>query len=152
MSSVLQAKQAIKTLIDGWAWPTTAPVFSWGAPTEGEDLPKTGELIYFDGVEVTESHVSFGTGRLDEAYSVRVVIDVRLEGDDEQAAEARGWVLHDEFVKLLEQHHNLIEQAGVLNVRLENRRSRQANTPSAPQQWLSRFVVDQDCVGIVYNP
>lgn len=151
-SSVPAAKGAIRTLIEANTWPGTPPTFSWGAPTETEDIPKTGELVYFDGVDMTEDHVVLGGTRGDESYSLRVVIETRLEGDDEQAVEQRGWELYDSLRALLEQHKNLIETPGQLIVRLEDRRVRQANAVGGPDQWLCRIVVDQQVVGLVFNP
>lgn len=156
-STVPAAKAAIRVLIETNTWPGVAPAFRWGAPTEGEDVPKTGELVYFDGTEVAEDESVMGATRIDESYSVRIVIEVRLEGDDEFAAEARSWDLYDSLRHALKQlpQGMLLDQPGVMQVRLAaggNRRVRQANAPSAPQQWISRIVVDQDCDGSVYTP
>ncbi len=151
-SSVPAVKAALKALIEANTWPTAAPTFSWGAPTETEDMPRTGELVYFDGVDMTEDHVVLGGSRGDETYSLRIVIETRLEGDDEQATEARGWELYDSLRSMLNEHRNLIETPGTLVVRLEDRRVRQANAVGGPDQWLSRIVVDQEVVGLVFNP
>lgn len=151
-SSVPAAKAAIRGLIEANTWPGVAPVFMWGAPTESEDIPKTGEFVYFDGTDITEESPTLGATRVDETYSLRIVLETRLEGDDEQATETRAWDLYSSLRRLLEGNRNLIEQPGELTLMLEGRRTRQANSIGGPQQWISRIVVDQDITGYVFNP
>lgn len=147
MSTVPAAKASLLALMEAWTWPATQPAIRWGGPTETEDFPRGGELIYFGDTEITDEAVTLGDTRIDETYNLRVVIDVALDGDNEQAAEQRAWDLYASLVSLLNQHRTF---DGAIN-RLVGRTVRQTNVPM-PQKWLARIIVDQACVGMVFNP
>lgn len=147
MSTVPAAKAALKGLMEAWSWPGDPPLIMWGQPTEIEDFPQGGEVIYFGDTEITDEQITLGRTRLDESYNLRIVIDVTMHGDDEQAVEQRGWELYSSLVMLLEGSPDL---GGAIN-RIEGRTTRQTNVPM-PQQWLCRITVDQACVGFVQNP
>lgn len=146
-STVPAAKAALLTLLQARTFPVQNPVVQWGGPTEAEDFPKRGELIYFGEVEISDENQTLGATRYDETYNLRVVIEVRLPGDKEQVAEQRAWDLYAEVQSVLNANRTL---SGAIN-RLTDRTVRQANVP-LPQEWLSRIVVDQGCVGLVFNP
>jgi hypothetical protein len=90
-STVPAAKAALLALLQAHSFPVQNPVVQWGGPTEAEDFPKRGELIYFGETEISDENVTLGAVRYDETYNLRVVIEVRLPGDKEQAAEVRAW-------------------------------------------------------------
>jgi hypothetical protein len=146
-STVPAAKAALLALLQAHSFPVQNPVVQWGGPTEAEDFPKRGELIYFGETEISDENVTLGAVRYDETYNLRVVIEVRLPGDKEQAAEVRAWDIYAELQKVLDQNRTL---STTIN-RLTDRTVRQSNVP-LPKEWLARIVVDQGCVGLVYNP
>jgi hypothetical protein len=151
-SSVPAVKTALLALLQAHAWPTSAPEVRWGGPTESEDYPRGGELVYFaDTREIAREYQAFGR-RLDETYTLRLHVDVKLDGDDEQAAELRAWELHDAVDEVLHANHNLVQEPGELTVRLEDRGGTQTNIV-LPQAWLARVIVDQAVSATVYiNP
>lgn len=151
-SSVIPTKLALMSLMQAWAWPTSAPDVRWGGPTETEDYPRSGELVYFFDVrDLDDESPTLGATRIDERYAVRLHVDVRMDGDDEQATETRGWQLYDSLRRLLFEHHNLIEAPGELTVMLQGRTVNQQNI-ALPQAWLTRVIVDQSVLALVFNP
>lgn len=146
-STVPAAKAALKALLEARTWDAATPKIRWGGPTETEDFPKGGEVIYFGDTEIQDNNQTLGATRYDETYNLRLVIDVKAYGDDEQRTEQRGWDLYGEVIELLDANREL---GGVLS-RMTDRTVRQTNVP-LPSEWLARIVVDQGCVGLVFNP
>jgi hypothetical protein len=141
------AKAALQALLIAHTWPTSAPVITWGGPTQAEDFPQGGELIYFGDTEMQDESPTLGQTRIDEEFSVRIIIDVQQWGDNEQATEQRAWDLYSEVVSVVNANRTL---SGTVQ-RTTERTVRQTNLPT-PEQWLSRIVVEQGCVGMVFNP
>lgn len=150
-STIPAAKAALKVLLEAHTWPVATPDIRWGGPTETEDFPQGGELIYFGDTEMEIPSESLRLGRtsFEENYDLRVVIDVRQLGDDEQAAEQRAWDLYGAVAAVLDDNANRTLTATVN--RLTGRSVRQTNIP-LPQDWLARITVDQGVVGHVVNP
>ena len=150
MPAIVQAKAAVKALLEANRWPVTSPVIRWGGPTESEDFPRGGELIYFadSDFETSDDSLRLGRTAYDEAFTIRIVIDVRRLGDDEQGTEARAWQLYDAVAALLDNNANRT-LSGTVN-RLAGRTVRQTNIP-LPQEWLARITVEQNAVAHIVN-
>src|SRR5918999_2926669 len=88
-TTIFPARQALDTLLRGWAWPDGTPRIMWGAPTESEDTAM--DAVYQGPPEVEEIPFPGLSMRNDEVYTLRVFADVRRFGDDEQATEGRAW-------------------------------------------------------------
>jgi len=146
-STVPRAKAALLALLEARTWDNGKPKVKWGGPTESEDFPKGGEIIYFGDTAINDTNQTLGATRYDETYNIRVVIDVKLDGDHEQRAETRAWDLYGEVIVLLDANRTL----GDVLSRMTDRTVRQTNIPM-PQGWLARVVVDQGCVGLMFNP
>jgi hypothetical protein len=67
----------------------------WSAPSEGEDLPKSGEMLYFGDVSLTGSWRLLGAAKRDEDYTLALTIWVQQDGDDMRATEERSWAILD---------------------------------------------------------
>jgi len=146
-STVPAAKAALKTLLEGWAWTGGVPVIMWGPPTESEDIPPGLELIYFGDADASERDQTLGGTASKEFYNLRVVIDVRKEGDEEQATETRAWALYGHVTTLLDQNRTL---SGTL-VALQDRTFRQTNN-FEPAKWWTRITIEQACIGHIQHP
>lgn len=144
-TTIYPAKVALKALLEAHTWPVGSPRIAWGQPTESEDTANTWEILYLADVEVADDFVTLGATRLDETFNLRVVIDIRRYGDDEQATEQRAWALRDEIVGLLRTDPTL---GGVIN-RITGFRIRPVNIPG-PSQWRTQIVLDAQCVGLEF--
>ena len=142
-TTVYPAKVNLKALLTAWTWPDGAPTVVWGSPSEGEDI--TQDAIYFGDTEITDEHRVLGGTRTDETYRLRVVIDVRRYGDDEQATEKRAWDLHDQIVVLLAANRTL---GGAIN-RTTDYTVRQGNPLPSTKQWRAIITIDVGCVGYI---
>jgi hypothetical protein len=147
MSTVPNAKAALLALMQAWVWPGNQPSIRWGGPTEGEDFPPGGELIYFGDTEATNDNYRLGVTAWDEAYSLRIIIDVIAYGDIEQGPEERCWELYGHLVQILMGNKTLSGTVSYLDAE-QPRAVRQTNVP-LPNQWLSRLIVDQPYVAVV---
>ena len=147
-STVPAAKASLKALLEAWPWPGEDPVIRWGYPSEGEDLPAGMEFICFGDTDVNEREQSLGGQASKEYYNLRIIVDVRQWGDDEQATEARAWELYGQVTDLLDANRTL---SGVL-VALQNRTSRQVNVVASPSQWRSQILIEQECIGHLLHP
>jgi hypothetical protein len=144
-TTIYPAKVALKAALIANTWPTTTPQISWGEPTRAEDVSPNGELIFLADVEVSDDFLTLGHSRLDETFALRVVIDVWKQGHDEQATEARAWVLRDEVVDLLRANPTL---GGAIN-RITGFRARPASVPHS-NGWRYQIVLDALCVGLEF--
>ena len=142
--TVYPAKVALKALLEAHSWPEAAPGITWGSPTEEEDVVL--EAVYFGDTEIADTFRILGATRSDESYRLRVVIDVRKWGDDEQSTEQRAWVLHDEILTLL---RNNMDLSGAIN-RITGYVVRQGNPAPSPQMWRATVVIDVQCVGFIH--
>lgn len=150
-STAPAAKAALKLLLEQHAWPTATPDIRWGGPTEQEDLPQGGELIYFAGVRITDDNYRLGAQTWDETYSLRIVIDTWYYGDDEQAAETRAWELYGEVLKILMAPRQTLNGT-ITYIDGENPRTVEQGTDPVPQGWHSQIVIDQPVVAVVTAP
>lgn len=141
--SVYPAKVNLKALLEAHTWPVSAPAIGWGSPTEEEDV--TMDSVYLGETEITDEFRILGATRTDEEYRLRIVVDVRRYGDDEQATEQRAWALHDEILTLLRANMTL---GGAIN-RITGYSVRQVNPLPSPQQWRSLIVIEALCVGFI---
>jgi hypothetical protein len=138
MSSVPVAKANLKTLMEAWPWPASAPIVRWGEPTKAEDLTGDNlEFLFFGETTVTYTKRGARGTNDGETYPLRVVIDVREYGDDEQATEERAWALSDELKALLNENRTL---GGVIS-HWSDFTARQVNVP-ATETWRTQIVVD----------
>jgi hypothetical protein len=130
------AKLALLALLDGLTWPgSNQPEVRYGQPTEGEDAPFAGEMIFLGESRAT-TVPQFGARR-DESFVLRVVVDVRHEGDDEQTTEARAWELLAAAEEALWDDGNISDTVNLI-ARIE---TAQVNVPE-PQAWRTQIVAD----------
>jgi hypothetical protein len=130
------AKLALLALLEGLTWPgSNQPEIRYGQPTEGEDAPFAGEMLFLGESRAT-TVPQFGARR-DESFVLRFVVDVRHEGDDEQTTEARAWELLAAAEEVLWDDGNI---GGTVNLiaRIE---TSQVNVPE-PQAWRTQIVAD----------
>lgn len=145
VTTVLPAKQALDTLLKAWSWPAGAPDILWGQPTEGEDV--AFDAIYQGDPETPEDeYTTLGATRVDEVYSLIVVIDVRRYGDDERATEERAYAHLNEVMTLIDDNHTL---SGTVN-RIQGHSFSPVNAPAAPQTWRTQLLIRIHVVGLVY--
>jgi hypothetical protein len=149
-TTIYPAKVGLKTLLAAHfadvSWTTNIPAVRWGGPTDNEDFPTGGEVIYFGDTETSEDeHITLGMTRVDEHFSLPLVIDVRRDGDDEQGTEARAWTIYAGVINALRSDPTL----GAAINRVEGYRKRPQSVPLA-EQWLFRITVEIDCVGLAY--
>jgi hypothetical protein len=143
MATKLQpAKLALLDLLEGITWPgTVQPEVKYGQPTEGEDAPFGGEMVFLGESRAASDQV--GPQRRDETFNLRFVVDVEKEGDDEQTTEARAWELANAAeAAIWADHPNPL--GGNLN-RIPRIEMTQVNVPK-PQAWRTQIVVDVQCV------
>jgi hypothetical protein len=135
--TVPDAKAALIALLQGVTWPgTPQPEVKYGQPTEGEDAPFGGEMVFLGETRAVAEPPGLGSRR-DETYNLRFVVDVRHDGDDEQTVENRAW-------ELLEAAENAIWQNNTLSQtvnRVTRVESNQVNVPE-PQAWRTQIVTD----------
>lgn len=130
------AKAALLALLNGITWPgTPTPEVRYGQPTEGEDAPFGGEMLFLGETRATT--VPQMAARRDESFVLRFVVDVRHEGDDEQTTETRAWELAAAAENALWANKNL---SGTVN-RISRLEMTQVNAPE-PQAWRSQIVAD----------
>jgi hypothetical protein len=136
------AKLALLALLEGIAWPGTVdPEVKYGQPTEGEDAPFAGEMVFMADSRARAEPV--GPQRRDETIFLRFVVDVRHEGDDEQTTEARAWELAAAAdAAIWADHPNPL--GGVIN-RVTRIEMSAVNVPE-PQAWRTQIVCDVECV------
>ena len=141
--TVYPAKVALKALLEGWTWPTAAPVIQWGEPTRAEDTAY--EAVYFGATELTDDFRTLGGERSDETYRLAVIVDVRDYGS-EQDNEARAWELHDEILTLLQANMTL---SGAIN-RITGYTVQQVNPKPDDEKWRTQILIRPECVGLVF--
>lgn len=99
MSALLDARKATYALLQAWPWPAGTPDFSWGPPTQSTDANiTTGEHIYLAQANLDADALTLGRTAYTESFTIRVVIDVYQDGDDEQACEERADALYGQVV------------------------------------------------------
>ena len=144
-STIYPAHVALKDQIEAWTWPAPgAPsVAPWGQPTESDD--QTLDSVYFGDVEGGDEFRVLGADRVDEEFRIRLVVDVRRYGDDEQATVERAWQVYEELLKLI---HDDLTLGGSVS-RITGYRLVQGATPN-PQHWRAQVVLDVACVGLFF--
>jgi len=117
-----------------------------GLPT---DQPPERERVYIDNaVDISREWMMVGRRRLDESFTVRILVETFLDGDDQTAGEDRMWTIVAE-----------IEQALILDLTLNGILTGNTERPSgikpggiedqnsfpAPDGWISHAVLRMDC-------
>jgi hypothetical protein len=136
-TSVPVAKRNLKAILEAWTWPDGTPDVRWGQPTETDDYGTNLEFLYFGETTLTRSKRGVQGSNDGETYPLRVVIDVRAYGDDEQATEQRAWDLSDQLEQILAANRTL---NGAIR-HWSDFTARQVNVP-APETWRTQIVVD----------
>jgi hypothetical protein len=137
--TVPEAKTALLALLSAVTWPgSPQPEIRYGQPTEGEDLPFGGEVIFLG--ETRSANDVVGPHRRDETFNLRFVIDVRHDGDDEQTTENRAWELAEAAEDAIWADKNV---GGTVN-RVTRIEMGQVNVPE-PQAWRTQIVADLTC-------
>jgi hypothetical protein len=111
--------------------------------------PPERERVYIDNaVDIVRDWMMLGRKRLDESYTVRIPVEVFLDGNDQTASEDRMWAIIAE-----------IEQALIVDLTLNGILNGNTNNPSgvkpggvedqnsfaAPDGWVSHAVLRIDC-------
>lgn len=135
-STVPAAKVGLLAALSAMTWPGQQPEVRYGQPTEGEDVAFLGETVFLGETTGTAGFRGAGMPR-EENYTLRFVIDVRQEGDDEATVEARAWALEAAAETVLLQNMTL---GGAIN-RISGIEARQVNQPGAGW-WRTQIVVD----------
>lgn len=66
-------------------------LLAWGVPSE---VPANRERVYLDdATAVTREWAQLGRFRVDEWYTLKVVVEVFQEGDDQRTCEERMWTI-----------------------------------------------------------
>lgn len=114
---------------------------TWGGPTEEDDLAY--EHIWLGRVvREAPEFVAIGQQKIDEDYTVEVVVQARKGGDNEQATEERLWALEAECEAAIRADLSL---GGVLGQHwAEIGRAEQVNNP-IPNEWVSRVTFTVRC-------
>jgi hypothetical protein len=69
----------------------TGVTVKWSAPADGDQY--TRDMVWLGDVDQTEVYRAIGQERKDEDYTLEVVVQAYLEGDDPRATEERAWEL-----------------------------------------------------------
>jgi hypothetical protein len=138
---VVDAKVALVALLNGITFPgTPQPEIKYGQPTEGEDAPFGGEMIFLGESRANAAPVG-NMRRRDETFNLRFVVDVRHEGDDEQTTEARAWEILETAEAAIWDDPTI----GGTVQRVTGIEASQVNIPE-PQAWRTQLVADVACV------
>lgn len=141
-TTIYPAKAALHALLQAISWTGDAPSVAWGPPTEEEDV--TFDQVY-QGTTVVEDIPFPGlSARLDESYTLPVVVDVREYGDDEQATEAHAWSHVNDILSMLRANLDL---SGTVS-RFEGFDLEMGSLPE-PDKWRTQIVVRVSVVGVV---
>lgn len=144
-TTIPAAKLALVALLEAVAWPGNDPEIRYGHPTEGEDTPFGGELVFLGETRIQSPLSRMGSGMRDETFNLRFVVDVRQEGDNEPAVEARAWVLYEAAVAAVVANPTI---SGTVNrIAQEGISVSQVNVFD-PQAWRTQIVVDVAVVGL----
>jgi hypothetical protein len=135
-TTVPAAKSNLKALLEAWPWPDSTPEVRWGQPGT-DDYGTNLEFVYFGETTLTRTKRGLQGSNHGETYPLRVVIDVRTYGDDEQATEERAWLMCDQVEALLESNRTF----GGVASHWSDFTARQVNVP-APESWRTQIVVD----------
>jgi hypothetical protein len=133
---VVDAKVALVALLQAVTYPGTQPEIKYGQPTEGEDAPFNGEMIFLGESRANAAPVG-NNRRRDETFNLRFVVDVDHAGDDEQTTEARAWELHEAAENAVWDDPTI----GGTVQRVERVETTQVNVPK-PQAWRTQLVAD----------
>jgi hypothetical protein len=140
-SSVPAVKSAVIGLLSAHAWPASKPTVTWGGPTENEDF--TQEMVYMAPAPGSDEYTVLGMGRVDEAFTLPIVVDVFQYGDDLQATETRAYQVRDEIVKIIIANPGF----GLPNVRTTGFRVNPSDDPELGK-WRAMLVIDVDLVAL----
>jgi hypothetical protein len=137
--AVPDAKDALLVLLQAVDWPgSTDPEIKYGQPTEGEDAPFAGEMIFLGETRTATDVV--GPHRRDESFNLRFVVDVRSEGDNERDTERRAWDLFEAAEDAVWADKTI---GGTVN-RVTRVEGTQVNVPE-PQAWRTQIIADLAC-------
>ena len=144
-STIPAAKARILTVLTGLAG-LEGVLVQRGLPV---DAPPERERVYVDNaVDISREWMMVGRRRLDESYTVRILVETFLDGNDQTTGEDRLWTIIA-----------LIEQALIVDLTLAGILSGNTERPSgikpggiedqnsfpAPDGWVSHAVLRIDC-------
>jgi hypothetical protein len=146
LTTTYPAKAALKSALEAWTWPSGAPDIRWGEPTEQEDV--TYDLIAFGPTDVPDdAPLTLGATSYAERYTIRVLIQVMMWGDDEQATEARAWDHFNQLLTLVRSNRTLsgtVREAQTFTFQ-------QTNPIVTPSMWQSQILVEISVLGVVFT-
>jgi hypothetical protein len=119
---------------------TPAVTCTWAAPTKDDEYQL--DHVWIGDVEQSEEFRVLGQQRIDEEYTVEIVVQAYREGDDEQAVEERAWVLREGVVAAIRADLSL---GGILNQWAGTFPTRMEVRPATPSGWLARGTVTLTC-------
>lgn len=137
-STIPAAKAQLVTTLQARAG-LAGVLVQWGMPAE---VPAERERVYVDdAVRVVREWAVLGRYRLDEAYSLLIVVEVFQEGDAQRACEERMWEI------VAEVEHAAVEDltlAGVLKWGAKPGAMEPKCLPAA-DGWLAFVTLRLDC-------
>lgn len=148
MSALLEARKATYALLQAWPWPSGTPTFSWGPPTKTEDTnTPTGENVYLAQANLDADALTLGRSAYTETFTIRVVIDVWQDGDDEMVCEERADVLYEQVIRMFAAAASPGQPGSYLNGTVNTLGPWTSNRAVAPygSGWRCQVTVEQDC-------
>jgi hypothetical protein len=145
--TIFGAKAALLELLTELTWPGNQPEVRYGQPTEDEDLPFGGETVFLGESRALQEPPGLRDRGLDESYVLRFVVDLRQEGDSEQAAEARAWTLAGAGISEVWNNPTFASQSH----RVTRVESSQVNQP-LPGWWRTQIIVDVTVIASAIAP
>jgi hypothetical protein len=141
---IYPAKKALfEALVACDCWGDHDPAVLWGEPVDAAVFPRGLEAVYMgDPLNLADDFTTIGAHRLDERFSLPVVVDVIRPGDDEKGAECRAWELRDAVIDVVRSDLTLGSTIShITGFRV------QAFTDADPKGWRKRIRIDVACVG-----
>jgi hypothetical protein len=151
-SSIPAAKAALLAAIRAQALTTNSPIANayvdWSGPADPSQAPQVDRVFLTDTVAITrEWGPGIGQQRIVENYTLQIVVETVVAGNDPQATEVRLWSLVNE-----------VEQAVRADVKLGGTVPRGALVGDIPAQqmgpadddhWLARATLHVVCEAVI---
>jgi hypothetical protein len=118
----------------------TGVTVKWSAPADGDQY--TRDMVWLGDVDQTEVYRAIGQERKDEDYTLEVVVQAYLEGDDPRATEERAWELRAAVAAAIRADLTL---GGNLNHWAEMDSTRMTTRPADPKGWLAKGTLQLRC-------
>jgi hypothetical protein len=114
---------------------------TWAAPTRDEEYQN--DHVWLGRTRQVEEFRTLGAQRIDEEYTIDIVIQAYRSGNDEQAVETRWWVMREAVVAALRADLSL---GGTVNGWVGPFPTDDVEPrPAAPKGWLCKGTVSLTC-------